>query len=263
MRWIAVATDDHRDLDGLVSPHFGRCAHYALVEVKEGQVIGYWVVSNPHNGHHKPGQLPRYIHSIGASVILAGGMGPMAVEMFHDLGIEVATGASGTIREAVEAYLEGRLQGIVPCNHDHPESCGEHAGGGANDNTESPESAPRLTTNSTSTHVAVPAMNNDGLHSTMDSRFGRAPWFVVVELESGVVVNTLVNFSALNTHGAGTGAASLMASSGVDAVIAGRFGSKAHQALKALGIGSWTSEGGLTVEQAVVRLRSGELSKTA
>jgi predicted Fe-Mo cluster-binding NifX family protein len=130
-------------------------------------------------------------------------------------------------------------------------------------NAEPPQSAPPLTSKATGTRVAVPAMNNDGLHSTMDSRFGRAPWFVVVEMESGEVVDTLVNDSAVNSHGAGTGAASLMARSGVDAVIAGRFGPKAQQALKALGIGLWTSGGRLTVEQAVVRLRSGELSRTA
>ena len=44
--------------------------------------------------------------------------------------MDVATGAVGQVGKVVEAYLQGRLGGIVPCAHDHPESCGGHHGPG-------------------------------------------------------------------------------------------------------------------------------------
>jgi predicted Fe-Mo cluster-binding NifX family protein len=57
-------------------------------------------------------------------VIIAGGMGPRAIEMFHGFGIDVATGATGTVSTVLGAYLRGEHRGVVPCAHDHPESCG-------------------------------------------------------------------------------------------------------------------------------------------
>jgi predicted Fe-Mo cluster-binding NifX family protein len=73
--------------------------------------------------------MPGFIHGLGADVILAGGMGPRAVDMFHAYGIEVATGAVGNVRKVLEAYLRGEVRGIVPCAHDHEDSCGGHGQG--------------------------------------------------------------------------------------------------------------------------------------
>ena len=53
-------------------------------------------------------------------------MGPRAVQLFNSHGIEVATGAVGRVGSVLAAYLRGELRGIVPCQHDHPESCGGH-----------------------------------------------------------------------------------------------------------------------------------------
>ncbi|MBN1774303.1 MAG: P-loop NTPase [Deltaproteobacteria bacterium] len=126
-RRIAVACEDDRGLDGQVSGHFGRCPTYTVVEVQDGKIAGARVEVNPHFGNHEPGVMPAFVHGLGADLIIAGGMGPRAIDMFVDFGIEVVTGAGGNVRRVVEAYLRGELKGIVPCSHDHPESCGgEH-----------------------------------------------------------------------------------------------------------------------------------------
>jgi len=122
---IAVAAEDELGLEGQVSGHFGRCPAYVLVETKGADVVGSRVVRNPHYGNHQPGQMPTFIHGLGAHAILAGGMGPRAVDMFHEFNMEVATGAVGKVRNVVAAYLRGEIKGIVPCAHDHPESCGD------------------------------------------------------------------------------------------------------------------------------------------
>lgn len=128
-RQIAVASEDQQGLSGEVSMHFGRCPYYTVVEVADGAIVGARSVQNPHFGGHQPGVMPRFIKSLGVDAILAGGMGPRAVQMFQGFGIDVATGAVGQVQKVLEAYLSGRLAGIVPCQHDHPQSCGGHGHG--------------------------------------------------------------------------------------------------------------------------------------
>jgi predicted Fe-Mo cluster-binding NifX family protein len=48
--------------------------------------------------------------------MLSGGMGGRAVAFFREYGIEPATGASGTVKEAVAQYLSGNLHGAAPCS---------------------------------------------------------------------------------------------------------------------------------------------------
>ncbi len=123
---IAIAAEDSRGLEGEVSAHFGRCPAYVLVSVTDRDIGEARVVPNPYFAQHRPGVIPRFIHEQGADVILAGGMGPRAVDMFLGFGIEVATGAVGVVGKVLEAYLRGEVRGVQPCAHDHPDSCGGH-----------------------------------------------------------------------------------------------------------------------------------------
>ena len=125
-RLITVAAEDDRGLDGEVGAHFGRCPYYVLVEANGDTVAGSRVVANPYFDMHRPGVMPRFIRDLGTNVIIAGGMGPRAIEMFHGFGIDVATGATGSVSTVLGAYLRGEHRGVVPCAHDHPDSCGEH-----------------------------------------------------------------------------------------------------------------------------------------
>jgi predicted Fe-Mo cluster-binding NifX family protein len=49
-------------------------------------------------------------------VMLSGGMGGRAIQFFEQAGIKAATGASGTIRQALESYLGGKLSEAAPCD---------------------------------------------------------------------------------------------------------------------------------------------------
>ncbi|MCP4600451.1 MAG: hypothetical protein GY847_07955 [Proteobacteria bacterium] len=103
-----------------------RCPYYVLAEVEDGKVMESRVKKSLHFRKYQPGQKPVYVRGLGADVILAGGMGPSAVDMFRNFGIEVATGAVGNVGKVLEAYLRGKTKGIVPCERDHPQSCGNH-----------------------------------------------------------------------------------------------------------------------------------------
>lgn len=122
---IAVASDGDQGLTAGVSAHFGRCPSYTLIEVRGGEIHGHRVVANPHLEQHAPGDVPRFLAGLEPDVVLAGGMGPRAVAMLHSLGIQVSTGVTGTVNDALQAWLGG-ARGITPCRHDHPDSCGGH-----------------------------------------------------------------------------------------------------------------------------------------
>jgi len=126
---IAIAAEDDRGLQGEVSGHFGRCPYFVLAEVRAGEPPAATVIANPYYGQHRPGVLPAFLYKKGVFAIVAGGMGPRAIAMFNGYGIEVATGAVGNVGKVLDAYLQGELRGTVPCEHDHPESCGGHGHG--------------------------------------------------------------------------------------------------------------------------------------
>lgn len=112
---IAVSADTKNGIDSVISPHFGRCPHFILVDVEDHDVKDVRAVDNPFFGHHQPGQVPAFINSLSANVMLTGGMGGRAIMFFQQFGIEGVTGAYGTVRQSVERYLGGELQGAQPC----------------------------------------------------------------------------------------------------------------------------------------------------
>jgi len=120
---VAVSADDNNGLDSVVSPHFGRCPYYILADIEDQEVKQVNAVANPYYDHHQPGQVPGFIHSQGAGVMLTGGMGRRALALFEQYGVEAVTGASGTVRHALEGYLGGKLRSAEPCRksigHDH------------------------------------------------------------------------------------------------------------------------------------------------
>ena len=108
--------------------------------------------------------------------------------------------------------------------------------------------------------LCITAAGND-LTSATDSSFGRAPWFVIVDTDSGAVEpveNTSVNAS----QGAGIAAAQTMADNNVQAVLSGRLGPKAQTALSAAGISMYEGLAQTTVGQALEQFRQGQYSES-
>ena len=116
---IAISTDN-----GRVSAHFGRCPSYTIVDIEDGRIVGRLEISNP---GHQPGFLPRFLADKGINAIIAGGMGPRAVELFCDNNIEVFVGISGPIDEVIEDFVAGNIvSGESSCTHGEEglEGCG-------------------------------------------------------------------------------------------------------------------------------------------
>ncbi len=117
---IAVASEDDRGLESNVSAHFGRCPYYTMVEVEGDRIVLSYKVENPFfHAHGQPGQVPTFIRDQGSNVIIAGGMGQRAVEFFNQFGIEVVTGTARKVNDVVNQYIQGRIKGYTPCDHEH------------------------------------------------------------------------------------------------------------------------------------------------
>lgn len=106
--------------------------------------------------------------------------------------------------------------------------------------------------------VAIAVSDPGGLDSPGDPRFGRAPAYLLCD-RSGSDVEAIDNPNVEAAHGAGTGAAALMARSGVRDVIAGEFGPKAYQALAAAKITMWVAPPGQTARELLTQLSEGAL----
>ena len=117
---IAVACNGEQ-----IFGHFGHCENFMLFDTENGKITGAKSVPNP---GHKPGFLPNFLADQGAGVIIAGGMGGGAVDIFNERGVEVVTGAEGGARQAAEAYLRGELKSTGSVCHDHAfeSECGGH-----------------------------------------------------------------------------------------------------------------------------------------
>jgi predicted Fe-Mo cluster-binding NifX family protein len=117
---IAISADQKTGLEANVSEHFGRCAFYVLVDVEDKEIKKTQTVENPFfDSHGGPGEVPAFINEQKANVIMAGGMGGRAFTFFEQFNIEAVTGATGTVKEAVDKYLAGELKGNKPCAHNH------------------------------------------------------------------------------------------------------------------------------------------------
>jgi predicted Fe-Mo cluster-binding NifX family protein len=114
---VAVSVDGDQGLDAPVAMHFGRCPFFVVADLQGGQVVSSRTVTNPYYPAHEPGQVPSFIASLEANVMLSGGMGGRAAQLFAEAGIEAVTGAAGTVRDALQAYLAGEISGATPCEH--------------------------------------------------------------------------------------------------------------------------------------------------
>jgi predicted Fe-Mo cluster-binding NifX family protein len=86
------------------------------VDVDGTEMKSAKVIDSPfYGGHGQSGEVPNFIHSQGVNVMITGGMGPKAIGFFNEFGIEVVTGASGRVRDALSSYLGGMLSGSESC----------------------------------------------------------------------------------------------------------------------------------------------------
>jgi predicted Fe-Mo cluster-binding NifX family protein len=97
------------NLDAQLDPRFGRCAYLIIVDSNTMQFSAI-----PNLGTDMSGgagiHAAQTIANEGAKIVITGNVGPNSFKALSAAGIEVITGASGTVKEVVENFKKGRYK---------------------------------------------------------------------------------------------------------------------------------------------------------
>lgn len=95
-------------LDAAMDPRFGRCEHFVIVDLETESYEAF-----PNEGVMASGgagtQGAQFLANKDAAAVITGHVGPNAARSLQTAGINVYSMASGTVREALEAFKNGEL----------------------------------------------------------------------------------------------------------------------------------------------------------
>ena len=103
--------------EGSLAMHFGHCEQFAILDVdEEGSIISRKDETPP---AHEPGVLPEWLHGLGVTCVIAGGMGSRAQQLFMSRGVKVLVGVpNDSPEELAMAFVAGTLSsGDNICSH--------------------------------------------------------------------------------------------------------------------------------------------------
>jgi len=102
-------TSEGKTLDAKVDSRFGRCQYFVLVnpDTLEFEAIENSNINQAGGAGIQSGQL---MASKGIKAVLTGNVGPNAFQTLNAGGIDIYTGVSGSVKEAIEAYKSGKLK---------------------------------------------------------------------------------------------------------------------------------------------------------
>jgi len=115
------------DLDAQVDPRFGRCQYFIIVD---SDTLEFEAIENPNIGAMggagiQSGQL---MADRGVQVVLTGNVGPNAFQTLSASGLQIITGVTGTVREAIQRFNSGQFQPVGGATV--PDHFGVGGGGG-------------------------------------------------------------------------------------------------------------------------------------
>jgi predicted Fe-Mo cluster-binding NifX family protein len=116
---ICIPTNGNNGLDEGIGEHFGRVQTYTIVDLETNNIK---VIQN--TSHHMGGQgyPPELMVKEQVNILVCRGLGRRAIGMFEEFGIDVYIGASGTVKDAIDAFKQNKLQ-KASIN----DACGQHA----------------------------------------------------------------------------------------------------------------------------------------
>jgi len=106
--------------------------------------------------------------------------------------------------------------------------------------------------------ICIPSTGED-LTSSVDLRFGRCAYFLIVDSETGEKIETVENTGMQDSRGAGISAAQIVTDKKVEAILVGNLGPNAYTVLSQAGIKCYQVSAGQTVKQAVEAFKQGQL----
>ena len=101
--------------DSPVDPRFGRCAGYSVVDTEAMEFKFHSNEARTAVGGAGI-QAGQFVGTLGVEAVVTGNVGPNAARVLAASGVKIYIGATGTVREAVEAFKKGELKETASAN---------------------------------------------------------------------------------------------------------------------------------------------------
>ena len=105
-----AVTSTGKDLGAKIDPRFGRAPYFIVVD---SETMAYSIVNNSQSLNLPQGagiQAGQTIVKNKVDVLITGNCGPKAFQVLQNAGVEIVTGASGSVKDAVMQYKDGKLK---------------------------------------------------------------------------------------------------------------------------------------------------------
>ncbi len=104
---IVIPTNTKKGLDDKIAEHFGRCLTYTFLNEK-GEVIE--IINNISEHMGGIGFPPELMKKHGADVLLCKDLGPRAIDLCKELGIDVYVCQAETVKDIFELWQNKKLK---------------------------------------------------------------------------------------------------------------------------------------------------------
>lgn len=100
-------------MDASIDPRFGRCPYYVIVDT---ETMSYETMPNANMSAPSGAGIAaaQAVAQRGVEAVLTGNFGPNASQVLSQVGIKMITGATGSVRQAVESFNNGSLTAASP-----------------------------------------------------------------------------------------------------------------------------------------------------
>jgi len=111
---IAIASVG-KGLDSQVSMIFGRCPQFVIVEIEGKEIKDSKTIQNIAVGQMGGAGITsaQIVGNEGVEAVITGAMGPRAFDVMNQLGIKVYSAVSGTVKENVQQFIDGKLKELT------------------------------------------------------------------------------------------------------------------------------------------------------
>ncbi|MGQ9788858.1 MAG: NifB/NifX family molybdenum-iron cluster-binding protein [Candidatus Hadarchaeaceae archaeon] len=274
---VAIPSNSPGGLDATISPHFGRCEFFTMVEISNKQVKKVRVIENrgEHFGSEKtPAE---NLLTEGVNAIITMGMGPKAVALMRGNKIDVYVTSASTVKQAVQELIEGKARAatdedVCKESREHlyipptfgpmydPGSgmgrgMGRGMGGYPPFGLGYAPMVPQMPSPKTQGLLKVGVANQGpgGLEDMVSPMFGRCPSFTILEVKDKEIKNVKVipNQFLSSPSGVGIAVVQMLAGEGVNYILGGRFGPNVSAVSGQFGIQMVAVPPGVKVKDAI------------
>ena len=158
---VAISSENNT-IESLIDQRFGRCRYFLVIDT--GDISKIEVVENQGaiQGHGAGIRAAQQMGELGVKAVITGNLGPNSAAILGKLGI-ISYRASGTVKDAIEAFINDKLEKIGEVAPSHFGMFQKEKSGGE--------------------RIFFPLLNDNGLNSNISEHFGYAPFFGIYDVE--------------------------------------------------------------------------------